>query len=131
LPNAEDINSSVCSYYQAGALTIESCARLMLLAQLMKEPAFTQLRTKEQLGYICRARVDLRWRRNMVGGILIEVLSKTHAPEVKRPLAAVVLRQFQSIPDLARASQEIGERIEAFVKQFREQDLENMVSVPL
>lgn len=67
---------------QLGLMDVKLYSRLMLLAQILKEPAFTQLRTREQLGYIVSAEMNLRWVHTMVGGLAFRVLSKTHAPEV-------------------------------------------------
>jgi insulysin len=74
-------------------------ARLTLLAQIMKEPCFTQLRTREQLGYIVASGLHLTWVKSMVAGLSFRVLSKTHGPE------------------------EILARVESFLPQFRNEIL--------
>jgi insulysin len=48
----ENINSSIEVYFQIGASTHAASARGGLLAAIMNEPCFDQLRTKLQLGYI-------------------------------------------------------------------------------
>lgn len=95
VPNETDVNSSLTTYFQAGLVSPSQTASLMLLAQIMKEPCFTQLRTQEQLGYVVASGVRLTWFRSLVAGISFRVLSKTHGPE------------------------EILKRLEAFLWQFR------------
>ncbi|XP_012218457.1 nardilysin-like [Linepithema humile] len=49
--NRTDVNSVVTNYYQIGVASIELTVLVDLLIMVMKEPLFTQLRSKEQLGY--------------------------------------------------------------------------------
>jgi insulysin len=51
--NADDHNSAVYSWYQAGNIddTVMS-AQISLIDEILREPCYDQLRTKEQLGYI-------------------------------------------------------------------------------
>lgn len=51
-PNSENQNSAVKLYWQVGLRTVTNGALLGLLAHLIREPCFDQLRTKEQLGYM-------------------------------------------------------------------------------
>jgi len=51
-PNHEAKSSAVMNIYQVGTRTIEEDVKCELLGTLLHEPAFNQLRTKEQLGYI-------------------------------------------------------------------------------
>jgi len=95
VPNETDVHSSLTTYFQAGLVSPSQTACLMLLAQIMKEPCFTQLRTQEQLGYIVASGVRLTWFRSLVAGISFRVLSKTRGPD------------------------EIFERLEAFLVQFQ------------
>ncbi len=99
VPNDDDVNSAVNTYFQVGLVDPRQCSHLMLLAQILKEPCFTQLRTKEQLGYIVASGMHLTWFKTMVAGLSFRVLSKTHGPE------------------------EIVGRVEAFLQQFREEVL--------
>lgn len=53
VPNEENVNSSIEHYCQVGDPTdVSTRATLALLSQIANEPAFDQLRTKEQLGYL-------------------------------------------------------------------------------
>jgi insulysin len=51
--NRDNVNSGIEYYCQVGEPTdLNLNARLILLSQILNEPAFDQLRTKEQLGYL-------------------------------------------------------------------------------
>lgn len=53
VPNKDDVNSALTYYCQVGDPTDRRLsATLQLLGQTLREPAFNQLRTKEQLGYL-------------------------------------------------------------------------------
>ena len=53
VPNAKNVNSSIEYYTQVGdPLDVKMRATLSLFSQMAHEPAFDQLRTKEQLGYL-------------------------------------------------------------------------------
>jgi len=97
VPNETDVNSSLTTYFQAGLVSPSQTAALILLAQIIKEPCFTQLRTQEQLGYVVASGVRLTWFRSLVAGISFRVLSKTHGPdEILNRLEAFLL-QVQSL----------------------------------
>ena len=49
--NQEDKNCSTVNYYQCGRATVLKCCMSELLVQLLDEPVFNALRTREQLGY--------------------------------------------------------------------------------
>lgn len=51
-PNPAAESAAVMNIYQVGTRTIEEDVKCQLLKSLIREPAFNQLRTKEQLGYI-------------------------------------------------------------------------------
>ncbi|KAJ3384853.1 Insulinase (Peptidase M16) [Entophlyctis sp. JEL0112] len=52
LPNVENTNNAVLLYFQFGAASRETSAKTLLLDQIVGEPFFDTLRTKEQLGYV-------------------------------------------------------------------------------
>ncbi|KAK0053563.1 insulin-degrading enzyme-like isoform X1 [Biomphalaria pfeifferi] len=93
-------SSSIEVYYQCGPQTTESNMLLELLCQVMSEPCFDTLRTKEQLGYIVFSGVR---RSKGVQGLRIIVQSN-------------------------KAPQYVEGRIEAFIMKF-EAMLENMSEV--
>jgi len=76
VPNAEDPNSSLTYYMQIGDWNHpKSRVISVVLAQILEQPLFDDLRTKEQLGYHVESRIwrllDRRW-----GGIVITVQSE-------------------------------------------------------
>ncbi len=53
VPNKPEVNSAVTYQLHVGSMTDQTLrATLQLFAQIAHEPAFDQLRTKQQLGYI-------------------------------------------------------------------------------
>ncbi len=50
--NEEDPNSALITHFQADFVAPRNSALLMVVRRLLGEPAFTELRTKQQLGYI-------------------------------------------------------------------------------
>ena len=46
MPNDADENSAAIIHFQLGLVGPSECARLRLLAQILKEPTFTQLRVR-------------------------------------------------------------------------------------
>ena len=53
VPNKNDVNSALTYYFDIGDIAVpQTRAVLGLFAHIIHEPAFNQLRTKEQLGYI-------------------------------------------------------------------------------
>jgi len=99
---AQEDNNAVEFMLQMGCdhtLQLSGTAILILLGHLGQSSAFEQLRTKEQLGYIVG--VGSRRTAGRGQGMSVVVQSSTHAPE------------------------QLQERIEAWLVQFRE-ELENM-----
>ncbi|KAG7379938.1 Nrd1 complex RNA-binding subunit [Phytophthora pseudosyringae] len=76
--NKTETNSQVELYYQIGPLTLRSLAYADLLHQLMEEPLFDTLRTKQELGYdvSCTVRVT-----NGILGFGVMVQSSLFAAE--------------------------------------------------
>lgn len=97
-PNAaNDVNSAVQRVYDLGARTdLKRQAMVSLLVHVMKEPFFTQLRTREQLGYLVSARYGLARNRLL---LILSIQS-----QVKDPLF-------------------VSDRLNAFLDTFRPQSL--------
>ena len=92
--NPANINSAIEYYCQVGDPTdVALRARLSLLAQIAHEPAFDQLRTKEQLGYLV-----FSGARRSAGtmGFRILVQSERSAPYLESRIEAF-LDQLQSL----------------------------------
>lgn len=93
--NDTDVNTVTANYYQIGPITIRVNCLIDLLILIAEEPAFDQLRSKEQLGYD----VDCSIRDNYgILGYTILINSQEHKFEAEY----------------------IDERIEAFRKEFLE-----------
>lgn len=59
--NPGEVNNGVIYHVQVGDVTDQALrARLQLFDQIVHEPAFDQLRTKEQLGYIVQTSISSR-----------------------------------------------------------------------
>lgn len=68
-------NSCTEVFYQTDTRSTESRMLLALLVQIISEPCFTTLRTKQQLGYIVFCGIQ---RHNSVEGLNIIVQSDRH-----------------------------------------------------
>ena len=76
--NSEDSNNAMLTYMQADLTTPTSVARVLLLRSLLAEPLFTELRTKQQLGYIVGVTTSSfgRGENKSIRGLSFKVLSK-------------------------------------------------------
>lgn len=75
IENEAHKSSCIELYYQCGLQSKENNIKLELLAQILQEPCFSVLRTKEQLGYIVFSGIR---RVNGVQGLRIIVQSDRH-----------------------------------------------------
>lgn len=91
--NDQDSNSCVSAIFQVGAVDVRTNAAISVLHHLLREPAFNQLRTEEQLGYIVHSSV------------------KTSGDDIK---GIMILIQSDSFDPL-----HLDERIEVFLQGFR------------
>jgi insulysin len=98
--NDHDENSCVVNVYQIGPVDIRTNAKLSLLLQLMREPAFNVLRTEEQLGYIVFSSI------------------KTTADNIKSIMILIQSDSFDPI--------HVNERVENFLVTFRSNLLTSM-----
>jgi insulysin len=98
--NDHDENSCVVNVYQIGPMDIRTNAKLSLLLQLMREPAFNVLRTEEQLGYIVFSSI------------------KTTADNIKNIMILIQSDSFDPI--------HVNERVENFLVTFRSKILTSM-----
>jgi insulysin len=91
--NNENPNSAIQIVFQMGQLSLSDNATLAMMNQLVREPAFNQLRTDEQLGYIVHTSI------------------KTSGDDVKGLLLLIQSDAFDPI--------HVESRIEAFLSGFR------------
>jgi len=96
--NPENQNSAVVNIFQIGPIDLRVNACLSIFSHLVQEPAFNQLRTEEQLGYIVHTGV------------------KTSGEKVKSLMMLVQSESFDP--------HHIDQRIEAFLQHFRSTLLE-------
>ncbi len=92
--NEANTNSCVEIIFQMGALDLETNSTLALFGHLIREPAFNQLRTEEQLGYIVHSAI--KTSGDHIKGLLILIQSDSFNPH------------------------HVEERIEAFLAKFRQ-----------
>ncbi|KAK6638804.1 hypothetical protein RUM43_007073 [Polyplax serrata] len=87
--------SSSCTetYYQCDPLSTKNNMLMELLVQIMQDPCFNILRTKEQLGYIVSSGVR---RSNCVQGLRIIVQSDRHPAYIEQRIEAFLI-QFREI----------------------------------
>ncbi len=76
--NEANTNSCVEIIFQMGALDLEANSTLALFGHLIREPAFNQLRTEEQLGYIVHS--SIKTSGDHIKGILILIQSDSFNP---------------------------------------------------
>jgi insulysin len=76
--NEPDSNSVVANIYQIGEMETRENATLSVLGQLVREPAFNQLRTEEQMGYIVFSQV--KTIGDNIKGLLLLVQGDTYDP---------------------------------------------------
>jgi insulysin len=91
--NKEEPNSCTVSLYQIGAVEVDTNAALSVLSHLLQEPAYSILRTEEQLGYIVFSQI------------------KTNGLNIKHVMILVQGDAYDPI--------HMAERIEVFVNGFR------------
>jgi len=97
--NPEEQNSATIQYFQIGRSDLKEMALLRLFALHISNPCFEELRTKQQLGYI--------------------VFSGNQTANHVSAMRFIV--QSDSVPP-----EEVHRRIDAFLDQYRSQDLANL-----
>jgi len=91
--NEANTNSCVEIIFQMGALDLETNSTLALFGHLIREPAFNQLRTEEQLGYIVHS--SIKTSGDHVKGILILIQSDSFNPYHVEERIEVFLANFR------------------------------------
>jgi insulysin len=92
--NAQDSNSCVSALFQMGAVDVRTNAAISLLHHLLREPAFNQLRTEEQLGYIVHSSV--KTNGDNIKGIMILIQSDSFDPLYLDERIEVFLQGFRT-----------------------------------
>jgi insulysin len=115
--NETNTNSSIKVLYQFGSMDLSTNATLALLHHLIKEPAFNELRTEEQLGYIVHTSVDTAG--DDIKGLLFVIQSDAFDPIHLDSRIEAFLERFRSkIVDMS--SEDFQINVDAVVKNFLE-----------
>ncbi|KAJ3120829.1 hypothetical protein HK100_012638 [Physocladia obscura] len=96
LPNVENINNAVEVYLQFGDTTPENYTKALLLNQIISEPCFDVLRTKEQLGYVVWS--NPRFATGICG-LRVHVQSEKHPVHVESRIFAFLEEKVKDILD--------------------------------
>jgi insulysin len=115
--NETNTNSSVKVLYQIGAMDLRTNATLAFLSHLIKEPAFNELRTEEQLGYIVHTSVDTAG--DDIKGLLFLIQSDAFDPIHLDGRVEAFLERFRS-KIVQMSAEEFQINIDAVVKNFME-----------
>jgi len=86
--NSEDANSALVLHFQVALRSPQTSALTIMLATYLREPAFNELRTKRQLGYIVSTTASgYGSQDSSMRGLTFKVLSQRYGP---REILAVV-----------------------------------------
>jgi insulysin len=115
--NESDTNNCLATIYQIGPIDINTTAMLALLHHLMKEPAFHELRTEEQLGYIVQT--TIKTNGDDVKSLLFLIQSDAYDPIHLDQRVEAFIERFQSKID-QMSEEELKTNIDAVVETFLE-----------
>jgi len=118
--NPEDPNSALLTHIQADMTSPRTSALLLFMRRMLAEPAFTELRTKKQLGYIVSLFPSGYGRSYFsIRGVTIRILSKRFSPlEMEAELATFLSSQRQAFEDLTAL--DVQEKCESIVKSLED-----------
>lgn len=117
-PQTDQKDSAIFRYTQASSDSPTEAARYMVLGQLLNQPFFTQLRTREQLGYVATARDNSILQ---VPGIMYVLQSPTRDSKVLFERVEAWENQFDHTIKTLTPQQLQGYK-EALVASLRERD---------
>nr|KAJ3423186.1 Insulinase (Peptidase M16) [Polyrhizophydium stewartii] len=151
VPNPANLNSGIEYCIQVGALTDQYIrTHLSLISQIAHEPAFDQLRTKEQLGYlvfsgirkqtgllsfrfIIESERDPAFLESRIDSFIDKfetMLSEMSAEEYAKHQAALVTKILEKLKNLGQESQRLWGHVSALYYDF-EQHLHDAEQIPL
>lgn len=113
--NPENSNSVVEVIYQMGNLSLQERAHLSFLQHVLKEPAFHQLRTEEQLGYIVHTAPHTSGAN--IKGLMLLIQSDAYDPVHLASRVDVFVQGFRS--NLVEAA-DFDKNVKAVVKALRD-----------
>jgi insulysin len=118
-PNESNTNSCIEFLLQIGQLELKDVSVLALLHQLLKEPAFNELRTNEQLGYIVHTSV--KTNGDDIKGLVFLIQSDSFDPVyMDDRIEAFLIRLRQKIMSLSQT--EFQSNITALRQTFVEKN---------
>ncbi|KAG9103374.1 Insulinase (Peptidase M16) [Ceratobasidium sp. 370] len=152
VPNKDDLNSSITYYIEVGdSANPHLRAVLSLFGQMVSEPAFNQLRTKEQLGYVVSSGVWLsagsagwrivvqserrpRYLESRIDNFLDlfrETLATMPDTEFKRQRDSYALKRLEKLKNLGEEASRFWTHIESGYEDFlrRETDAANIIQL--
>lgn len=117
--NPDDANSCLEIIFQVGQVDLHTNAILSFLHHLMKEPAFNELRSTEQLGYIVHT--SLKTNGDDIKSLLILIQSDAYDPMYLDERVEAFLDRFRS-KIVSMAPDKFQKNIIAVVEQFLEKN---------
>lgn len=149
VPNKDELNSSLTYYVEVGDLTDPPLrATLLLFAQMIREPAFNRLRTKEQLGYVVSSSAwvlhgSMGWHITVQSerkptylerrvenflDLFREILATMSEAEFERQREAFALKRLERLKNMGEEASRFWTHIESGYEDFlrRETDAKNI-----
>jgi len=117
--NPDDANSCLEILFQIGPVHIGTNALLSFLLHLMKEPAFNELRSTEQLGYIVHTSV--KTNGDNIKSLLVLIQSDAYDPIYLDDRVEAFLDRFRG-KIVSMDENEFQKNIDAVVEQFLEKN---------
>ena len=115
--NEANTNSCVAIILQMGILDMKSNAMLAFINHLIREPAFNQLRTEEQLGYIVHTSV--KTSGDHIKGLLVLIQSDSFNPNhVEERIELFLMNYRQKLVDMSES--DFQTHVDAMVASFLE-----------
>jgi len=117
--NPENTNSCLEVIYQMGPLALVDNALLALVHHLIKEPAFNELRTEEQLGYLVHTSISTSG--DDIKGLLVMIQSDAFDPLHLDKRVEAFLERFRTTL-VHMTIDDFKTNVDAVVKNFLEQN---------
>ena len=123
--NPQNTNSCVHNIYLSGPMVLESSARIAVVHHLLQEPAFNQLRTEQQLGYVVFTSVHTTGH-DQLKGVSMLIQSDSHTPDDVQDRMESFVQDYITNTLPAMADDEFADQKAAVVERLREKN-KNMV----
>ena len=114
-PNPAEVNNAVVYHLYLGDVTDYSLrASVQLFEQIANEPAFDQLRTKEQLGYIVQSSVTMRTGESRVESFISSmsgILEKMTEDEFNKHRQSLISKREEKAKNLSEETRRYWSRV--------------------